>query len=167
MYESDLLLLYPLFARGTSQADWKQRWEFWNAGLSRHQLDASRLPDNVPNLETAIESVCRAYAGSAQWGCKSPSYYDQLDRLSEAFPKARFIIIWRNPADTCRSILRAAKNSSWFGKTGMLTRALAGNHELKKGGNLLQSRTCRVHQLHYAELVRDAASTMKAIKQVL
>ena len=167
MYEGDLLLLAPMFWGGRSKADWKQRWDFWNMGMTRHQLDSGRIPDHPANLASAMESVCRAYAGGETWGCKSPSYYDRLDQLSRLFPAAKFIIIWRNPADTLRSIVRASENSSWFGKTGMSVRALLGDLEMKKGCDLLLARGCRVHQLHYEELVRDPASKMIAVCEFL
>jgi hypothetical protein len=167
MYEGDLLLLGPMFWGGRSKADWKQRWDFWNAGLSRHHLDTRRIPDHPANLAAAMESVGREYAGAAIWGCKSPSYYDRLDQLSRLFPGARFIIIWRDPADTLRSIVRASQGSSWFGKTGMSVRALLGDLEMKKGCDLLVARECRLHQLHYEELVRDPASIMAGVCKFL
>ena len=167
MYESDLLLLWPLFSAGRSQADWKQRWDFWNSGLSRHHLDPGHLPDNIPSLAAAIETVGREYADGAIWGCKSPSYYDRLGLLSRIFPRARFIIIWRDPADTCRSIVRASQKTPWFGKTGMATRALLGNVEMKKGRDLLHARGCQVHELQYEDMVADPASSMQGICQFL
>ncbi len=163
MYESDLLLLSPMFAAGKAKADWKQRWDFWNVGLSRHQLDPKHLPDQVPDVAAAMRAVCHEYAGAGIWGCKSPSYYDRLDLLSRLFPDARFIIIWRHPADTCRSIIRASKRTSFFGKTGMAKRALLGNREMKRGCDLLLSRGCQVHQLQYEELVAEPVAHMEAI----
>lgn len=167
MYESDLLLLWPLFTAGRSSADWKQRWDFWNSGLSRHDLSLDHLPDHVPDLATAIEAVGREYAGAAIWGCKSPSYYDRLGLLSRIFPKARFIVIWRSPADTCRSIVRASEKTPWFGKAGMATRALLGNEEMKKGCNLAIASGCQVHELQYEDMVSDPASSMRGICQFL
>jgi hypothetical protein len=166
MYEGDLLLLGAMFWGGKSKTDWKQRWDFWNMGLTRHQLD-SRIPDRPSNLASAIESVGREYAGEAIWGCKSPSYYDRLDQLSRLFPGARFIIIWRDPADTLRSIVRASENSTWFGKAGMSVRALLGDLEMKKGCDLLLGRGCCVHQLHYEELVREPAAVMAGVCKFL
>jgi len=163
MYESDLLLLPKLFGNGHSRSDWKQRWDLLNEGFSRHQLEAKALPDDLPDMATAMEVVGRAYAGSAIWGCKSPSYYDRLEQLAGMFPNARFIIIWRDPAGTCRSIVRAAKKSGWFDKNGILVRALLGNREMKRGCDALLARGCKVHQLQYEELVRDPVGNMQAI----
>jgi len=163
MYESDLLLLPALFRNGHSRVDWKQRWDLLNDGFSRHRLETKSLPDDLPDMATAMEVVGRAYAGSAMWGCKSPSYYDRLEELADMFPQARFIIIWRDPAGTCRSIARAAKKSGWFNKNGILVRALLGNREMKRGCDALLARGCCVHQMQYEELVRDPASNMQAV----
>ena len=162
-YESDLLLLPGLFRNGHSRSDWKQRWDFWNEGFSRHQLETKNIPDDLPDMASAMEAVGRAHAGTAIWGCKSPSYYDRLEQLASLFPNARFIIIWRDPAGTCRSIVNAAKKSTWFGKSGILVRALLGDREMKRGCDALLARGCHVHQLQYEDLVRDPAANMQAI----
>ncbi len=163
MYESDLLLLPGLFGNGHHRDDWKQRWDLLNSGYSRHKLETKAIPDELPDMATAIETVGRAYAGSAIWGCKSPSYYDRLEQLAGMFPNARFIIIWRDPAGTCRSIVRAGRKSGWFAKNGIMVRALLGNREMKRGCDALIARGCQVHQLQYEELVRDPAANMQAI----
>ncbi len=163
MYESDLLLLPGLFRNGRSRNDWKRRWNFWNTGYSRHHLETKTIPDQQPDMASALEAVGRAYSGSAIWGCKSPSYYDRLEQLASMFPQARFIIIWRDPAATCRSIARAAKKSGWFGKSGIMVRALLGDREMKRGCDALVARGCNVHQLQYEELIRDPQSNMQAI----
>ena len=163
MYESDLILLPGLFKDGRSRPDWKQRWDFLNTGYSRHQLETKDISDDQPDMATAIESIGRAYAGDATWGCKSPSYYDRLEELAEMFPQARFIIIWRDPAGTARSIVRAAKKSGWFDKNGILLRALLGDREMKRGCDALVARGSHVHQLQYEELIRDTEANMRAI----
>ena len=163
MYESDLLLLPGLFKNGHSRKDWKQRWDFWNGGYSRHKLETKSIPDDLPSMASAIEQVCKAYADGPIWGCKSPDYYDRLEQLADIFPSARFIVIWRDPAGTCRSIVRASKKSRWFGKRGILVRALLGNREMKRGCNALVARGYQIHQLQYEELVRDPVGNMTSI----
>jgi hypothetical protein len=155
MYEGDLPLLWPLFRNGKSKADWAERWEFWNGALSRHQIDIASLPADVPNLPTAMELVYRRHAGLARWGCKSPNYYDGMVRLAKAFPTARFIVIFRDPFDICRSVVRAGQKSSWFAKPGMALRALLGYLEMKKEADRLVQMGVHIHQLQYEDLVRD------------
>ncbi len=106
MYEADLFLLRPLFSRKGSKRDWQGRWEFWNSALSRHNVPTDKIPEAGPDLPAAASAVWREYAGTAAvMGEKSPNYYDCLQTLSEQFPDARFLVIWRDLADICRSIL--------------------------------------------------------------
>ena len=163
MYEGDLPLLWPLFWGGRTKADWQERWEFWNGALSRHQIAGGRLPADISSLSAAVESAYRQYAGEAIWGCKSPSYYDAMTQLSEQFPKARFVIIYRNPADICRSIVRAGRKASWFSRSGMPLRALLGYREMKRETDRLLSAGVQVHILQYEELVREPERELRRI----
>ena len=96
-----------------SKRDWLERWEFWNSALSRHQIDTG----------AASRSSCRLPATARNWSGSSmqatpftatsrPTTTIPCSRLARAFPDARFIVIWRDLFDTCRSIVRASKGSS-------------------------------------------------------
>ncbi len=167
MYEGDLPLLRPLFRGGKSRTDWLQRWEFWNGALTRHQLSGARLASEVSSLPMAMELAYRQYAGEAIWGCKSPNYHDSMTQLAREFPKARFIVICRNPADVCRSIVRASGKDSWFSRPGMSLRALLGCRALKKEIDGLVSAGVPVHVLQYEELVRDPEGALRGICEFL
>jgi sulfotransferase family protein len=166
MYEGDLPLMWPLFLGGKVKSDWLDRWEFWNSALSRHQLQRGKFPAEVAGLSAATEMAYQQYAGDAIWGCKSPSYHDAMEQLARDFPTARFIVIYRNPADICRSIVRAARKASWFSRSGMTLRALLGYAEMKKGADSLAG-TGRVHPLQYEELVREPESVLRGICEFL
>lgn len=164
MYESDLPLLAPMFWK--PRCDWAARWEFWNSGLSRHRLDACRLLTPQSDVKGALESAGREYArkkNASIWGCKSPNYFDSLSTLAKDFPEARFVVIWRDPADVCRSILEAASRPGWFARPGMTHRALFGYRELKRECDLLQSTGAALLQLQYEELIRDTRDTMARV----
>jgi hypothetical protein len=103
MYEADLPLLRQLFRKAGSKPDWLERWEFWNSALTRHRIDSQQIPGKIPDLKSAAEIVWRQYAGEALYGEKSPNYFDSLQWLAREFPDARFVVIWRDPADICRS----------------------------------------------------------------
>jgi hypothetical protein len=168
MYEGDLPLLWPLFLGGKAKSDWVERWEFWNGALSRHQIATGRLPSDVPNLREAVELVYRQYAGDdAIWGCKSPNYYDSMTKLAAQFPTARFVVIYRNPADICRSILRAGQKASWFSRSGMSIRALLGYAEMKKETDRLVMTGAQIHVLQYEELVRNPEIELQYICEFL
>lgn len=164
MYEADLPLLPGLFRNSGSKADWVERWEFWNSALTRHRIDRQQIPATVPDLKGATETVWKLYAGDALWGEKSPNYYDSLQWLSREFPGARFIVIWRDPADICRSILRAAQSgSSFFSKRGITHRALIGSRRLKSECEALLRQGVPLHQIQYEEMIQDPARVLSGV----
>lgn len=171
MYEGDLPHLQALFWIPRDTTRWIRRWEFWNTALARHKFDASVIPDGIQDLDVAVRAVYTEYAkqkkGATVWGCKSPTYHDEVTRLSRTFPNARFIIIWRDIRHICRSILDAAETSPFFNRRGMTLRALIGCHDLKMQVDKLIARGGRVHQMNYEELVKDPVGHMKAVCEFL
>jgi hypothetical protein len=167
MYEADLFLLQPLFSRKGSNPDWLARWEFWNSALSRHHLRQETLPAAVPDFRTGAIAVWREYAGPAVMGEKSPNYYDCLPRLAREFPGARFIVIWRDLADICRSMVQARAGAYFFSKPGILHRAVIGYHKLKQGRDALISQDIPVHEIQYEEMIQDPAVVMAGVCEFL
>jgi hypothetical protein len=168
MYEADLPLLPGLFRSTGAKADWMERWEFWNQALSRHRIDRQRVSADASDLRSAAESVWKQYAGDAIWGEKSPNYYDSLRWLVSQFPNARFIVIWRDPADICRSILRAAESgSSFFAKSGITHRALIGTRRLKSECDAIIQQGIAVHQIQYEEMIKDPQRVLSGVCEFL
>ena len=163
MYEDELPLLWPLFLGGESKTDWPERWEFWNQALSRHKLSVDDLPRKVSGLREACEAVWSLYAPDAEIrGGKSPSYFDCLPRIAKEFPNAKFLVLWRDPADVCRSVVRA-QSDSFFAKRGMVLRALLGCRDLKRGYDSLLKRGVQVYPVQYEDLVSDPAAVMQGV----
>jgi hypothetical protein len=167
LYEGDLPLLWPLFLGRKAKSDWPERWEFWNSAPTRHQIDSSSLPRNAATLREACETIWQQHADGRIGGCKSPNYFDMLPRLAKQFPNAKFIVIWRNPMDVCRSVMRASRDDSFFAKRGMVLRALRGCHELKRGFDTLQSQGTPVHAVQYETLVNDPTEVMVGVCRFL
>ena len=166
MYESDLALLSSLFLLPRKTSSWVTKFDAWNGALTRHKVDAGSLPGNISDLPNAFRATAQQYArkkGATVWGCKSPNYYDCMNQLADWFPNAKFIVIWRDPADVCRSIVRAATKAAWFARPGMNLRALLGYHRMKTEADKLVRRGAAIHQLHYDDLVRDPTLTLTAI----
>jgi hypothetical protein len=166
MYESDLPLLSSLFVLPRKSSSWIPKVDSWNGALTRHKIDTSAIPENTVGLPNAFRAVAEQYArkkGATIWGCKSPNYYDCMNRLADWFPDAKFIVIWRDPADVCRSILRAAVKSPWFARPGMDLRALLGCRRMKEEADELVRRRAAIHQLQYDDLVREPVNTLTAI----
>jgi hypothetical protein len=166
LYEGDLPALWPLFLTRRSRLQWRERWNFWNGSIERHQIDTSRIPSDISDVRTATEIAYREYArkkSASIWGCKTPNQYDSLVRLAALFPNARFVMIRRDPADICRSIIRASKDSARFKHKGLTHRALLGCYRLEvERGRLLQ-RGVPIHVLHYQDLVRTPEDELMKI----
>jgi N-acetylglucosaminyldiphosphoundecaprenol N-acetyl-beta-D-mannosaminyltransferase len=169
-YESDLPVLWPIFRLPWERKAWVDKWEYWNAGVSRHDLDPVRLASPVTSLAEAIELAGREYAGQKgkrRWGCKSPSYYDRLDYLAGEFPDAKFVVIWRDPEEICLSVIKAAAHSPWFARPGMTYKALLASKTLKKQVDKLLRRSASIHQIHYRDIVGDTYNTMRGVCEFL
>ena len=167
LYEGDLFLLRSLFRPG-NQGDWRGRWEFWNSALSRHSIDINKIPAAVPDFPTAAMAVWKEYAASAAiMGEKSPDYYDCMQTLAREFPGARFIVIWRDLADTCRSMVRARTGSTFFSKPGLLHRAIVGYHKMKLECDALDRQGVSPHKIQYEELIQDPTRVMQGICEFL
>jgi len=166
MYESDLALLTPLFFIPRNTAWWASKVDSWNQALTRHKIDVSAIPENITDLPSAFRALAEQYAqkkGATIWGCKSPSYYDCMNMLADWYPAAKFIVIWRDPADVLRSIVRAANKASWFARPGTDLRALLGYRRMKQEADQLERRGASIYQLQYDDLVRDPKSALTDI----
>jgi hypothetical protein len=173
-FESDLPVLWPMFRLPWTRRSWVERWEYWNASVSRHDLDPARLAAPVTSLAEAFTLAGREYAGQKGkkiWGCKSPTYYDRLDYLAKEFPGARFIVVWRDPEEICRSVIHAAARSgfsgSWFARRGTNHRSVLASKTLQKQVQKLLHMGASVHQMHYRDLVNDTAKTMQSVCEFL
>lgn len=165
-FESDLPVLWPMFRFPWTGKGWLEKWEYWNASLSRHDLDPERLQGPVRSLAEAMEKAGREYAGQKgkkHWGCKSPSYYDRLDFLAREFPDARFVIIWRDPEEVGLSVIKAKATALWFTRPGMNRKALLAPQILKTQVDKIISMGALVHQLHFRDLIEKTDPTMRAI----
>ncbi|MGC2448810.1 MAG: WecB/TagA/CpsF family glycosyltransferase [Candidatus Sulfotelmatobacter sp.] len=169
-FESDLPVLWPMFRFPWTGKGWLEKWEYWNASLSRHDLDPERLEGPVRSLAEAMEKAGREYAaqkGKKHWGCKSPSYYDRLDFLAREFPDARFVIIWRDPEEVGLSVIKAKATALWFTRPGMNRKALLAPQILKTQVDKIISMGALVHQLHFRDLIEKTDPTMRAICEFL
>jgi len=167
MYEGDLSHLPSLFWIPTDTPKWMAKWEFWNTAPSRHKIDISRIPSGISDLQSAVREVYVEYARQKKratvWGCKSPTYFDEISRLARTFPNARFIIIWRDLRNIIGSVVKAAEEPTFFSRKGMNIRVLLGYYEMKVETERAVKQGAKVHQIHYEELVHDPSATMQGI----
>jgi len=167
LYEADLPGLQPLFLAQRGRTSWAERWELWNQSLSRHGISAADIPPGLNDARAATRAVYGEYArrkGATIWGEKTPNFCDRVDLLARDFPEASFIIIWRNPIATARSIARAAAlDARFFQKRGMQLRAIHGYARMKSQCDALNAVGRRVYQLNYEDLTRNTAAILRDI----
>jgi Sulfotransferase family len=172
-FECDLPVLWPMFRLPWGRKTWVEKWEYWNSSVSRHDLDPVRLAAPVTSLADAFELAGREYAGQEGkkiWGCKSPSYYDRLEFLARQFPGARFIVVWRDPEEICRSAVNAAVSGTsglWFARPGTIHKSVLASEVLKNQVGKLRRIGASLHEIHYRDLVGDANGTMRGICEFL
>jgi len=155
MYECDVWNFpRPLLAQ-RFRRNWAARTEFFNQALSRHRLTA---PDDLKGLEAIRTPVdlYRAFGrlkGAAVSGEKSPVYCSRLEQLHQMYPQASFILVWRNPVEVYRSILKAGQTSRFFGKPGMLSRMIYQKEQLMVQSGRIEKNGARIFRVNYAEIV--------------
>ena len=69
-FESDLPVLWPMFRVPWERKAWLEKWEYWNAGLSRHDLEPSTLEAPIGSLAEGMERAGREFAaqkGKTRW----------------------------------------------------------------------------------------------------
>ncbi len=171
LYEADLPLL-DLFLWGQFRnGNWRQRWEFWNQGPSRHGIALDSMPEEVSDVWEATRIVYQSIArrkGATIWGEKSPRWYDHPLRPAEKFPDASFIFLWRDMHSVMRSVARAAVTEPSFRK--FVTRPatlLLGNERLRQACDLLKARGRSVHEIDYEDLTSNTTQCMQEISRFL
>jgi hypothetical protein len=170
LYEGDLpqLQLY-LWGRLRSGA-WRERWEFWNQGPSRHGIAIESMPARVSDVWEATRIVYQDVARRKQatiWGEKTPHWYDFPLRKAEKFPDARFIFLWRDLHAVIGSMARAAVTHRFFRKTGLAKKAILGNERLKEACDALKVQGRPVHEVNYEDLTSNTSDCMQQICQFL
>ena len=170
MYEGDLpqLRLY-LWGRLRNGA-WRERWEFWNRGPSRHGIAIESMPAQVSNVWEATRIVYQEAArrkGATIWGEKTPHWYDCPLHKADKFPDARIIFLWRDMHAVIESMARAAITHRFFGKRSLSKKAILGNERLREACDALKAQGRPVHEVNYEDLTSNTPECMRHICQFL
>jgi Sulfotransferase family len=170
LYEADLPRM-ELFLRGHfGNGSWRQRWEFWNQGASRHGIALDSLPAEVSDVQEATRIAYQSVARRKQatiWGEKTPRWYDSPLRRAEKFPDARFIFLWRDLHGVIGSIVRAAATERSFGKAGLAREVLVGTERLRQACDALKAQGKPVHEVNYEDLTASTPACMRQICEFL
>lgn len=168
MYETEPLELWPRRV-ATGSKDWPQRLEFFNQTFTRHDLKPESFSSTPPGREGAL-ALYREFArkrGAAIMGEKAPSYYARLPMLATFFPDARFLIIWRDPIECCRSALRAASGNRFFAQRGITERIFLGAETLAQGVEWLLREKRYVCEVVYDEVVANPERELRRVCEFL
>ena len=166
LYEADLPQLQFYLSLHFRGGTWRERWEFWNQGPSRHGIAIESMPASVTDAWEAARVVYQQVAQRKQatiWGEKTPHAYDGILSLADKFPDARFLFLWRDMNAVMESIWRAALTERFFRKSGTSNRALIGNEKLKQACDVLKSRVRLVHEVNYEDLTSNTSECMREI----
>jgi glycosyltransferase involved in cell wall biosynthesis len=132
------LMLHPLYALKRSGFEAE-----YDAGQARQALD--EFLDEVPGGEENYIDALRAMAsllygrvlqrsGKRLFLDKTPRYFHILPELKRVFPKAKFILLLRNPAAVLSSALK-----TWFGNDPQALKQSFNYFDMLKGPELLSA----------------------------
>jgi len=163
MFECDIWNFpRPLLAARFGR-NWAERIDFYNESLTRHRLVTGGDHSQLGHIRAA-EDLYQAFGalkGAELCGEKSPFYCDRLVQLQQQYPGAIFIIVWRNPVEVYRSILKAGETSRFFGKSGMLSRMIYHQEQLIRQTAAIERAGARVFRVNYADIVDHTEKTCR------
>jgi len=157
MYESDVWSFPRAFSALRFRHDWLERLELYNRCLSRHRLTWGGSRHGLESIRTP-DDLYQTYAQlkpATVFGEKSPFYCARLEELNRRYPKAAFVIVWRDPVESYRSVVKAGQTSSFFGKPGMLSRLIYYQEQAIQQAARIEQGGARVFRVNYAELVAE------------
>jgi hypothetical protein len=171
LYEADLptmrLFLWGQFRNG----GWRERWEFWNQGPSRHGITIESLPANVSDVWEATRLAYQSVARRKQatiWGEKSPFWHDCALQIAEKFPDARFIFLWRDLRGVMGSVAQAAVTDLAFSRLlARPAKVLLGNEKLRQACDSLKAQRRLVHEVNYEDLTSNTSDCMRQMCKFL
>jgi hypothetical protein len=155
MYECDVWNFPRPLLNYRFRHDWAERIEFYNQALSRHGMVAKNDFRALKKIRTPMDlySAFGEMKHAAVCGEKSPFYCSRLEQLHRRFPDAAFILVWRNPVEVYRSVLKAGQTSRFFGKPGMLSRMLFHQEQAIRQAARIEKKGARVFRVDYADIV--------------
>lgn len=169
MYECDAWDFPGAGGRRRFAGNWLERQEFYNQALSRHRLIFAGKLNGLENIRTPDDLYrCHREAKDALLGGeKSPVYATRLAQLFRQHPQGLFILIWRDPVEVYRSILRAGQKTPFFRRPGMLHRLIFHQEKMVREARQLERAGARLHHIRYDDLVDRTEATCRATCEFL
>ena len=165
MFECDVWNFPRPLLDARFRRSWAERIEFYNEALSRHRLvkGGDFSPLKKIRAPSDLYSAFGALKGAAVCGEKSPFYCDRLVQLRRHYPGATFIIVWRDPVEIYRSVLKAGETSRFFGKAGMLSRTIYYQEQLIRQAEKIERAGARIFRVSYADIVDRTEPTCREL----
>jgi hypothetical protein len=166
LYEADLPRLELYLLGRLRNGAWRQRWEFWNQGPSRHGIDVESMPATVTDVWEATRIVYQEVArrkNATIWGEKTPHWYDDPLHKASKFPDARFIFLWRDLNAVIASMTRASATHRFFRKPSLTKKAILGNERLREAWDALKLQGRPVLEVNYEDLTANTCECMRQI----
>jgi hypothetical protein len=169
MFECDVWNFPHPLLNARFRNNWAERIEFYNQALSRHRLIPANDVSSLKGIRVPLD-LYRSFGekkGAIISGEKSPFYCHRLVQLYARYPEARFVVVWRNPAEIYRSVLRAGQTSRYFSRPGMLSRLIYLQEQAIRQSGAIEKAGARVLHVDYADLVDHTEKTCREISAFL
>jgi sulfotransferase family protein len=169
MYECDVWNFPEAFCRMRFKGDWLRRQEFYNQALSRHRLTFGGSLRGLENVH-APEDLYRVFGEGKDkplFGEKSPFYCARLRRLVRRYPGCRFILLWRDPIEIYRSVIRAGRKERFFRRRGILSRLIFYQEQMIRQTAELERAGVRLCHVTYGDLTKGTEETCRRICRFL
>ncbi len=169
MYECDVWNFPRPLLNYRFRHSWAERIEFYNKALSRHGMVSKNNFSALEKIHTPTDlyTAFGVKKNAAVCGEKSPFYCSRLEQLHRQFPNASFILVWRNPLEVYRSVLKAGQTSRFFGKPGMLSRMIYHQEQAIRQAERIEQKGARIFRVNYAEMVDDTEKVCRGISEFL
>lgn len=165
MFECDVWDFPDAFCGIRFKKNWLLRQDFYNQALSRHRLTFGGSLRGLENVR-APEDLYRVYSEGKDkpiFGEKSPFYCARLLRLYRRYPGCRFILLWREPGEIYRSVVRAGRKERFFRRRGILSRLIYYREQMIRQTAELERAGVRVCHVSYEQLLNDTEGTCRRI----
>ena len=169
MYECDVWNFPKPLLKSRFKLNWAGRVEFYNRALSRHRMISQDQPSRLEKIRTPME-LYRAFGqqkDASVHGEKSPFYCDRLEQLHQQYPAASFILIWRNPVEVYRSVLKAGQISRFFGRPGMLSRMIYLQEQAIGQAARIEEKGARIFRVNYSDVVDQTETVCRSLCRFL
>jgi hypothetical protein len=169
MYECDIWNFPRPLLTHRFRHNWAERIEFYNRALSRHGLVSKNDLSALAGIHTPSDlyTAFGEKKNAVMCGEKSPFYCSRLEQLYRQYPDASFILVWRNPVEVYRSVLKAGQTSRFFGKPGMLSRMIYHQEQAIRQAERIEKKGARIFRVNYADMVDQTEKVCRGISEFL